>query len=247
MELSTIGFGAFKIGRNQGIKYAQSYPLPDMRDVERLLNGVLDAGINYIDTAPAYGLSEERIGAAIAHRKSEFVLSTKVGETFINGESVFDFSAAAVRESIARSRKRLRLDTLDLVFIHSDGNDLHIINQTDAVDALRKLKSQGDMRAIGFSSKTVEGAQAAIEGGWADAIMVEYHLHDQWHQAAMRQAAERNVGVIVKKPLASGTLDPHQAIPFILRSPFVTSLVIGGLNLDHIRANIRVAESVNSR
>ena len=62
LELSPLGFGAFKIGRNQGIKYEQAYELPSDKDVSQLLNAVLDAGVNYIDTAPAYGLSEERIG-----------------------------------------------------------------------------------------------------------------------------------------------------------------------------------------
>jgi aryl-alcohol dehydrogenase-like predicted oxidoreductase len=238
--LSPIGFGAFKIGRNQGIKYAQSYELPDMRDVERLLNGVLDLGINYIDTAPAYGLSEERIGAAISHRKSDFILSTKVGETFVGGQSIFDFSGRAVRESIARSRKRLRIDALDLVIVHSDGDDLRIINETDVVPVLQDLKDQGVVKAIGFSGKTVEGARAAIAGGWADAIMVEYHLNDRSHEQVLLEAAGRGIGVVVKKPLASGALKPRHAIPFILQNRSVASLVIGGLNLAHVRENIEI-------
>ena len=60
--VTPLGFGAFKIGRNEQVKYPQPYDLPDDATVERLLNGVLDAGIHLIDTAPAYGLSEERIG-----------------------------------------------------------------------------------------------------------------------------------------------------------------------------------------
>src|SRR5262245_28620985 len=103
VRISPLGFGAFKIGRNQGIKYPSGYDLPDESTVSRLLNEVLDLGITYIDTAPAYGLSEERIGRAIGHRRSEFVLSTKVGETFSDGKSTFDFSANGVRDSVTRS------------------------------------------------------------------------------------------------------------------------------------------------
>ena len=66
-HVSPIGFGAFKIGRNQGIKYASAYDLPDETAVAALLEGVLDLGINLIDTAPAYGLSEERIGRALGN------------------------------------------------------------------------------------------------------------------------------------------------------------------------------------
>ncbi len=123
---SPLGFGAFKIGRNQKVKYPQGYDLPDESAVARLLNGVLDLGILLIDTAPAYGFSEERIGAAVAHRRREFLLSTKVGETFENGISTYDFSGPAIRASVERSLRRLRTDVLDLVFLHSPGDDLGI-------------------------------------------------------------------------------------------------------------------------
>src|SRR5262249_30423911 len=160
-------------------KYAQQYALPDERGVARLLNGILDLGIKYIDTAPAYGLSEERIGRSIGHRRGEFILSTKVGETFEQGRSTYDFSGPAPRSSVERSVRRLRTDVLDIVFIHSNGDDVAIQQATDAVAALRELKGQGLVRAIGFSGKTADGARLALD--WADAIMVEYHIDDVSH------------------------------------------------------------------
>src|ERR1700753_3497434 len=87
--VSSLGFGSFKIGRNVGVKYPSAYDLPSDAEVDRLLNGVLDLGCNLIDTAPAYGLSEERIGRSIGHRRDEFILSTKVGESFEDGRSMF--------------------------------------------------------------------------------------------------------------------------------------------------------------
>lgn len=241
--VSPIGFGAFKIGRNLGIKYAQGYDLPDEHEVDRLLNGVLDLGINYIDTAPAYGLSEERIGRYLSHRRREFVLSTKVGETFESGSSSFDFSAKAVRDSVGRSRKRLKCDALELVFIHSNGDDDRVLHHSDVVPTLIEMKERGDVQFIGFSSKSIEGALAAMTqaGGWADAIMVEYHLNDTSQEAVIAEAGKRDVGVVVKKGLASGKLSPQQAIPFLLNNPHVGSVVIGGLNLDHMRENYRIA------
>jgi aryl-alcohol dehydrogenase-like predicted oxidoreductase len=113
--VTPLGFGAFKIGRNQGIKYPSAYDLPDEASVTRLLNEVLDLGINYIDTAPAYGLSEERIGRAIGRRRSKFVLSTKVGETFADGQSTFDFTERGIRESVERSLHRLKTNVIDIV------------------------------------------------------------------------------------------------------------------------------------
>lgn len=241
LMLATIGFGALKIGRNQGVKYASDYPLPDERESVALLNAVLDLGINFIDTAPAYGLSEERIGAGLNGRRCEFAISTKVGETFEDGTSTFDFSAPAVRGSIERSLRRLRTNVLDLVFVHSNGDDLHVLRRTDVVEALQRAKRDGLARFIGFSGKTPEGAAAAID--WADALMVEYHNDDASHELVMQQAAMRGVGVVVKKGLGSGRLTPDRAIPFVLSGPSVACMVIGSLNLEHLRENVRIAET----
>ncbi len=239
LNVSPVGFGAFKIGRNEKVKYSDQYDLPNERESARLLNGLLDLGISFIDTAPAYGLSEERIGRAISQRRDEFVLSTKVGETFTNGTSTYGFSSDAVRESVNRSLQRLKTDVLDLLFIHSDGSDLQILKETDVVETLIELKAAGTTKAIGFSGKTVDGARAAI--GWADAIMVEYHSDDTSHAEVIADAARRGVGVVVKKGLASGRLSADNAIRFVLSNPHISSLVIGGLNLDHLRANVEAA------
>jgi len=240
--VSPIGFGAFKIGRNQKTKYSTAYELPSDEQVAQLLNGLLDVGINYIDTAPAYGTSEERIGRAISARRSEFVLATKVGETFEAGASSYDFSGPAVRHSVERSLKRLKTPALDVLLLHSDGRDAWIQTQTDAVPTLQDLKRQGLARAIGLSGKTVEGTRQAL--AWADVLMVEYHLRDRSHESVIAEAASRGVGVVVKKGLASGELPADEAIRFVLDKPHVTSLVIGGLSLEHFRANLAAARRV---
>jgi len=244
LSIRPIGFGAFKIGRNTGIKYPSPYDLPDIAAVDKLLNGVLDLGIDLIDTAPAYGLSEERIGDTIAHRRSQFILSTKVGETFENGVSHYDFSAEAVRASVERSLARLRTEQVDIVFVHSSGDDLRIQRETDCIEMLRSLRGAGLTRFIGFSGKTIDGARAALD--WADVLMVEYHLNDVTHDAVMREAKSCGVGVVVKKGLAAGRIPPKDAIPFVLKHPAVTSMIIGGLNLDHIAASIAVADAVDN-
>ena len=239
LNVSPIGFGAFKIGRNSGIKYPKDYPLPDRRQVAALLNGLLEMGINFIDTAPAYGDSETLIGQTIARRREEYVLCTKVGETFENGRSVYDYSTPAVNQSIERSLKRLQTDHLDLLLIHASGNDLDILHHTDVVDIVLELRRRGMVHAIGVSGKTPEGAANALT--WADVIMVEYHLRDQSHEAVITQAARKGVGVLCKKGLASGHLSPHEAIPFVLANPHIASLVIGGLSLSHFHHNVQLA------
>lgn len=238
LSVTPIGFGAFKIGRNRGIKYPQSYALPAETEAARLLNGVLDLGINYIDTAPAYGLSEERIGRAIAHRRAEFVLSTKVGETFTEEGSTHDFENVAA--SVERSLRRLRTDVIDILFIHSDGRDLEIQRETGIIEKMREQRHQGRVRLLGFSGKTVEGAREAL--AWADVLMVTLHPGDLSHAEAAAEAQRRGVGVVVKKGLASGHAPPSEAIPTVLALPGVSSMVIGGLSLDHMRENVALAE-----
>ncbi len=240
--LSPIGFGAFKIGRNTGTKYPDAYALPDSDAVGRLLNAVLDLGINLIDTAPAYGVSEERIGAAIAHRRDEFYLSSKVGETFVDGRSAYDFSAAGVRGSIERSLQRLRTDFLDYVFIHASRDDVRVLDDSDVASTLVACRDEGLVRRIGFSGYSAEAFRASL--GWADAIMVEYHRESRSLESVMAEAAAGGVEVVVKKGLASGRLAAADAVRFVLSNADVTSLVIGGLNIEHIRENCRVAAEV---
>ena len=244
LPLSPIGYGAFKIGRNVGTKYNQAYELPDHATVEKLLNGVLDLGINYIDTAPAYGTSEERIGQAISHRRREFVLSTKVGEFFEGGVSKYDFSADAVRKSMETSLRRLRTDVLDLVFMHSSRDDLRIVEQTDVMPTLISLRDAGLIRGIGLSGYTAEGFRAALP--WSDAVMVEYHPDNVSLAPVIDEAHKRSITVIVKKGLASGRLPAAQALSFVLRNPAVTSVVVGSLSLDHLRENFRIAQEIRT-
>lgn len=239
LHVSTIGYGAFKIGRNVGIKYPTDYDLPSEEESARILNGVLDLGITLIDTAPAYGLSEQRIGRALAARRSEYILSTKVGETFVDGQSAYDFSRQAVIASIEASLQRLRTDVVDLLLVHSDGRDTQIQRETDLIETLQSVRAAGKARHIGFSGKHVEGAREAMN--WADVLMVEFNAGHTVHAPVIREAASRGVGILVKKGLGSGQLPPEEAIPFVLTEPGVSSLVVGGLNLDHLRQNIDLA------
>jgi aryl-alcohol dehydrogenase-like predicted oxidoreductase len=235
LKASPISFGAFKIGRNEKTKYEQSYPLPSEEETSRLLNGVLDLGINLIDTAPAYGLSEQRIGRHISSRRREFILSTKVGETFEHGKSTYDFSANAIAQTFERSLTRLKAASVDFLLIHSDGREI----AGETISAIQNLKKQGKTRFIGLSAKSVESAREALK--WADALMLEYHPRDKSHEPVIEEAGKCGVAIFVKKPLASGQIPAREAIPFILKNPHVATLVIGGLNLKHIRQNLQLA------
>ncbi len=246
LHLSPIGFGAFKIGRNEGIKYPQGYDLPSETEVRALLDAACALGIRYLDTAPAYGQSESRLGAwraaAPAETRAALILSTKVGETFADGRSSYDFSRAATVASLERSRQRLGVTALDLVFVHAHADDLAIHDQTEVVATLQAERAAGRIRAIGWSGKTSESARRALD--WADALMIEYHLEDRSHAAVMTEAAARGVGVIVKKPLAAGRLPAEAALRFALNHPAVVSVVVGSLRAAHLADAVRIASTI---
>jgi aryl-alcohol dehydrogenase-like predicted oxidoreductase len=238
---SPIAFGSFKIGRNEGIKYAEGYDLPAEAEAVRLVRDAVASGIRHIDTAPAYGLAERRVGLALAGLETSVTVSTKVGERFEGGRSRYDFSAAATRESVARSRDLLGRDRLDLVLVHSNGDDERILREEGVTEALRELRDAGRIGAIGFSAKTLAGSLAALAAGY-DALMLEFHRLDPSLLPAFERAAELGRATLVKKALASGRLAPREAIPFAMSAPSVTCVVVGSLRLDHLAECVRIAQ-----
>jgi aryl-alcohol dehydrogenase-like predicted oxidoreductase len=237
--LPPLGYGAFKIGRNQAIKYDTSYDLPADRDAAHLLNSVVDLGMTWIDTAPSYGISEARIGMALSSRRDEVILSTKVGEIFENGTSRYDFSSLGVRDSLKRSLERLQTDAVDFVLIHAPANDVEVLQQTDVVAELLELRSRGLTRAVGLSAKSLAAAELALQ--WADVLMLEYNQEALEMRPMIERARATGVAVVVKKGLASGRLPADQAIQFVLAEPGVQSLTVSSLKLDHLRANLAIA------
>ncbi|MDB5335552.1 MAG: aldo/keto reductase, partial [Planctomycetaceae bacterium] len=172
----------------------------------------------------------------IAGRRGEYILSTKIGETFEKGVSTYDFSRVAIVRSIERSLQRLKTDVLDVVFIHSNADDLAIQQGTDAVSTLQRLRDQKVVRQIGLSAKTVAGAQAAL--AWADVLMLEYHLEDRSQEAVIAAAHVAGIGVVVKKALASGKLPADEGLRFVLGNPGVSTVVVGTLNSQHMLQNL---------
>lgn len=240
--LPPMGFGAFKIGRNTSIKYAEGYDLPTASESTAMLNDIVDMGLCFIDAAPAYGIAEERIGEALGERRGDFILSTKVGEIFDGTSSTYDFSVDGIYRSVESSLKKLRTDHLDILLIHSSRDDMKVLMETDAEKVLTSLKEKGIARAIGFSGYT--HAAFVKSFGWADAIMLEYHPEDQQHEATIRLAADQGIACLIKKPLGQGKIAPQDALPFSLNNSGVTSVVIGGLNMRHLRENWSIARDV---
>ncbi len=254
IDVSTLGLGTVKFGRNQNLKYPSHFSLPSDEQIRRLLDSARDLGINFIDTAPAYGYSEERLGVALRGSRQNWVISTKVGEEFVTdpvtgeGRSYFDFSAKHTRQSVERSLRRLGTDYLDLVLIHSDGNDLQVLRETEALATLQQLKQAGWIRAFGMSTKTLEGGLLAAD--WCDAVMVTYNPTHNDELPVIEKAHQRGTAVLLKKVLASGHIchdaandknraDPVQeALTAAYAQPGVTSAILGTLSEHHLRDNV---------
>lgn len=239
--VGSIGFGAFKIGRNEGAQYAAGYAIPSDEEAGRLLGTVLDMGIRLIDTAPAYGLSEERIGRHLSHRRSEFRLCTKAGETFENGRSHYDFAPSALAASLERSLVRLRSDAVDVLLLHAARHDEAGALSDAAVEWIQSVRKRGLARFVGFSGYTEPCFRRALE--WADVLMLEYHPLEASLAPILHEAWERNVAVMVKKPLASGRVAPERALPFILSHIGVTCAVVGSLRPEHLKDCLNLASA----
>lgn len=236
IKVSLLGLGTVKIGRNEGVKYPQGFVLPDDDAVISLLNAARALGINLLDTAPAYGLSEERLGKLLPGRREDWVIVTKAGETFEDGASRFDFSAGAIRASVERSLERLRTDYVDAVLLHSDGEDEAGDRFLPAAEELTSLKARGLIRATGFSGKTVAGFDRLMDH--VDLLMATYNPDYTVEADVIARAAKAGKGVLIKKALASGHAhDPVRALAMAATLPGVSSIVVGTLSPANLRAN----------
>ena len=249
LHVSPLGLGTVKLGRDQGVKYPNGFTIPDDAAARALLQQARELGINLIDTAPAYGTSEERLGPLLRGQRHEWVIVSKVGEEFDNGQSRFDFSPAHTRLSVERSLQRLETDRIDLVLVHSDGNDVAILRDSGVYETLAELKREGKIGAFGLSGKTVEGGLLALQDG--DCAMVTYNLNEQDEKPVLDYAASHGKAILVKKALASGHaclqpgVDPVQAsFELVFSHPGVTSAIVGTINPQHLAANAATAAAV---
>jgi aryl-alcohol dehydrogenase-like predicted oxidoreductase len=161
--INPLGLGAAQIGDAQ----------LDDAEVGILLNAAVDAGINLFDTAPSYGMSEERIGRHLATRRDEVVLSTKLGY----GVSGFaDWTGPCITAGIEQALKLLRTDYLDIAHFHSCPRQL--LEQTDVIDALEAAKRAGKVRAMAYSGENEDLAWAVASGRF-DGFMASLNICDQ--------------------------------------------------------------------
>jgi aryl-alcohol dehydrogenase-like predicted oxidoreductase len=248
ISVSPIGLGTVKFGRSSGVKYPTPVSVPDDAAAAHLLDRAMSLGINLIDTAPAYGTSESRLGGLLKGQRDRWVICTKVGETFENDQSTFDFSPRAIVGSVERSLQRLATDRLDIVLVHSDGVIEADLIGSKVLPSLAALRQQGKIRAIGASTKTVEGALAALPH--CDVLMLTLHPNHLDELPVIEAARLLGKGVLIKKVFGSGHLagaSQRACLDLALGTPGVGSVIIGTTNPQHLESNVQLAAASLAR
>ncbi len=192
LRVSPLGVGLAEMG--YGLRLDQS------GQASWILNRALDRGVNLIDTAACYGIGEELVGFSIAHRRSEYVLSTKCGHVAA-GYQGEPWTAATITDSIDRSLRRMKTDHIDILHLH--GCPITVIERGEALEAMRRARDQGKVRFIGYSGDN-EAAAFAVESGHFEVLQTSFNLVDQRARTLLLpEATARGMGVIAKRPIAN--------------------------------------------
>ncbi|HEY3941540.1 MAG TPA: aldo/keto reductase [Acidimicrobiales bacterium] len=206
--VTKLGYGAMEL-RSRRV---------DPADADRILNAVLDAGINIVDTSPDYGRSEEHIGRAIAHRRDEYFLASKcgcpvgegVGED-LTGPRPHVFTPENVRAAVEQSLRRMRTDHLDLVQVHMSPAPQTLTEQ-GALDELVSLRDEGKVRFIGMSG-TLPNLPDQIAMGVFDVFQIPYSAVEREHEGAITAAARSGAGTVIRGGVAKGVPEPRADYP----------------------------------
>ena len=196
-DVTTLGFGAMEL------RGAPTGPALSDEDAARVLNTVLDEGINFIDTSIDYGRSEELIGRSIAHRRDEYVLASKCGCVPGNGMGREHIHTAAnIRAGVEHSLRTLRTDHLDLVQFHRSLSR----DEFDAEGALTEalaLRDEGKVRFVGVSG-VLPTLDEQIGMGVFDAFQIPYSALQREHEDVITRASEAGMGIIIRGGVARG-------------------------------------------
>lgn len=240
LSISPIGLGTVKFGRNQGVKYPEGFDIPEEDELAELLSLAKSLGINTLDTAPAYGTSEERLGRLLQGQRDDWVIIGKAGEEFENGESSYNFTPDHFEISLERSLKRLNVNHIDALLIHSDGSDTEILQNDALIRKLHDFKAQGMIKAHGASTKTVEGGKLALD--LLDMVMAMHNPEYTEEKEVLDYADEMGKGVLLKKVFASGhSATPEESLRFVFDHPGTSAAIIGTINPEHLKQNVEAA------
>lgn len=256
LDVPALGFGAGHIGDLALDEHATG----------ELLNAALDAGITLMDTARGYGASEERIGRHLAHRRDEFVLSTKVGYGIPGFD---DWTGPCIAAGIDTALGLLRTDRIDIAHLHTC--PLDVLERGDVIDALDAAVAAGKVRVAAYSGDNAE-LEWAVASGRFGSVQTSVNLFDQRViDRGLAEARSRGLGVIAKRPVANAPwrfgerpvgdycepywermqamqFDPaglewqELALRFAAFQPGVGTVIVGTRSVGHLRRNAELVE-----
>ncbi len=265
LSVTTLSYGAMELRgspRGRDVSEKQS---------EEILNAVLDAGINYIDTSIDYGLSEERIGKYISNCRSEYYIASKCGCNVgappapAGQRNPHSFTPENIVAGVEQSLRRMKTDYLDVVQFHSSPSK-ETLEENQSVEALVKLKEEGKIRFLGTSS-TLPNISDHIAMGVFDVFQIPYSPLQTEHEDVITLAAVAGSGTVIRGGVAKGApseekqsgeawdawqkanldelLDDMSRMEFMLRftltHPDLHTTIVGTINPDHLRDNVDAA------
>ena len=224
LRISRMGFGGIPIQKT------------DAQVTRALMEELVAHGVNYIDTARGYTVSEAYLGEALVGLRDNFVLATK--------------SMARTKETMARdietSLQNLRTDHIDLYQVHNPSlSELEqVVAPGGALEALLEAKAAGKIRHIGVTAHMAAVFERALTLPWVETVMFPYNIVETQGEALMKRAHEQGVGFICMKPLAGGALeDATLAMRFIAQNPDVSVVIPGMCDVREVRQNIDAFEN----
>lgn len=267
LEVTPLGYGAMEI---RGPRIWGGRPVSE-KQAETILNAVLDAGINFIDTSNDYGRSEEFIGKYISHRRAEFALATKCGCTVVRRDDDTDdtphmWTHENLFRGLHESLERLNVEYVDLMQLHNP--PVEECEKNKLADALNQMKEQGKVRWIGVST-TVPHLQTYIDWGVFDTFQIPYSALERTHETWIAKAGEAGIGTIIRGGVARGEpgaglgnqdrwakfeeakldelLDEGESrtsflLRYTLTHPQMNTTIVGTLQPEHVLENVKVIQ-----
>ena len=220
LKISRMGFGGIPIQRISA------------EGTKGLMTQLMEAGINYIDTARGYTVSEEYLGYGLEGIRDHFVIATK--------------SMARTKEAMASdietSLKNLRTDYIDLYQVHNPSMEQldTVVGENGALEALLEAKTAGKIGHIGITAHSTEVFERALGYDWVETIMFPYNIVENQGEALIKKCKEKNIGFIAMKPLAGGAIENGTlALRYVCSNPAVTVVIPGMAEPEELEENIR--------
>ena len=223
MKVSKVGFGGIPIQRI------------DQEAANALIDALIEYGVNYIDTARGYTISEQLIGNALVGKRDRFYLATK--------------SMARTKDAMAKdieiSLGNLHTDHIDLYQVHNPSMEQldTVLAPGGALEALMEAMCEGKVRHLGITAHSLKVFERALELDWVETIMFPYNIVESQCEYLLQKCTEKGIAFIAMKPMAGGAIeDGHTALRYIANNPDVTIAIPGMYSPEEVRINTEAGQ-----